>query len=45
MASPATLTARGVLAIGQAMWPVRDHDEFRRARAAASRALDERQIR
>jgi hypothetical protein len=40
-----TLPARGVLAIGQAMWPIRDHDEFLRARAAATRAQTERQIR
>lgn len=35
------LPARGVLAIGQAMWPVRDHDEFDNARRDA-RANPER---
>jgi hypothetical protein len=29
------LPARGVLAIGQAMWPIRDRDEFERARREA----------
>lgn len=35
------LPARGVLAIGQAMWPIRDHDEFDTARRDA-RATHER---
>jgi hypothetical protein len=29
------LPARGVLAIGQAMWPIRDRDEFESAREVA----------
>jgi hypothetical protein len=29
------LPARGVLAIGQAMWPIQDHEEFERAREVA----------
>jgi hypothetical protein len=29
------LPARGVLAIGQAMWPIQDHEEFERARELA----------
>lgn len=32
------LPARGVLAIGQAMWPIRDRDEFDRARSEALKA-------
>ena len=35
------LPARGVLAIGQAMWPIRDRDEFDSARRKA-RAINER---
>lgn len=35
------LPARGVLAIGQAMWPIRDRDEFDSARREA-RAVNER---
>lgn len=30
-----TLPARGVLAVGQAMWPILDHEEYRRAREEA----------
>jgi hypothetical protein len=37
------LPARGVLAIGQAMWPIRDPDEFDRARGEA-RANNERTV-
>jgi len=31
-----TLPARGVLAIGQAMWQIRDRDEYARMRGAYS---------
>lgn len=34
------LPARGVLAIGRAMWPIRDHDEFDRARRDARAELE-----
>lgn len=33
------LPARGVLAIGQGMWPIRDRDEFDRARRVAGRMV------
>ena len=30
------LAARGVMAIGQAMWEIRDHDEYSRTRTAVT---------